>query len=197
MFCFVNEVPKHLHKDRLGEAVEQRDGLAALLAQLIGLIQDRRNPLLLIEGRVSYRYGPNDLGIEIGHRNALSVEKEPIRCLFSSQKVPDVVDVYVRADQSNPNTASAAKPPRFPLSYDGEPPDISPTAKYDIATTQRMLAKPIDVVLVDTSDFSDGHPSTHQVLRHDDRNTLRGIIRRVKLAAERPGLDGSTETIAH
>lgn len=45
------QIPEHLQKDRLGEVVEERDGLAALLPEQIGLIQDRRNPLLLIERR--------------------------------------------------------------------------------------------------------------------------------------------------
>lgn len=45
-----HRISENLQKDRLGEAVEQRDGLAALLPELIGLIQDRHNPLLLVEG---------------------------------------------------------------------------------------------------------------------------------------------------
>ena len=42
-------IPKHFQKDRLGEAVEQFDGALALAAQRIRLVQDRRDPPLLVE----------------------------------------------------------------------------------------------------------------------------------------------------
>ena len=42
---------EHLDEDRLGELVELGEGGAALGAEAIGGIQDRRNPPLLVERR--------------------------------------------------------------------------------------------------------------------------------------------------
>lgn len=43
-------VPKHLDEDALGKGVELGEGGAALGAQGLGLIQDRRDAALLGEG---------------------------------------------------------------------------------------------------------------------------------------------------
>jgi len=49
-----NRIPKHLDEDALGEGVELGEGGAALGAQGLGLIQDRRDAALLGEGREIY-----------------------------------------------------------------------------------------------------------------------------------------------
>jgi len=57
----MNEIPEHVVEDRLAEGIEVGQDLAALGAEGVGLIEDRRDPPLLSEGRS----GNGDLAKEL------------------------------------------------------------------------------------------------------------------------------------
>lgn len=112
------------------------------------------------------------------------------------EKMPQISAVKRGGIEPNPETSSSADPPRFSVTDDGEPRNISSATEHDVTTSEHMLRHAKSVSLTDPGDATSGYPPTYEILRHDYRDSVVLIVRCVKLASEWARLDISTESVA-